>query len=115
MNLLTPADGKARLLSALFHNRTDGGVGRRLVLRRPTPPRCPLIPLSDYRIFTTVVLACIVSLDVWSDLRWSPFISMYVVGPSSVLVWALTLVGSFGIGPVHKIWNALSLRRRSGP
>jgi len=29
-----------------------------------------------------------------------------VVGPASVVVWALTLMGSRGIGPVRAIWDA---------
>jgi hypothetical protein len=33
--------------------------------------------------------------------------SIDVVGPASVIVWAFTLIGHFGIGPVRAFWNAL--------
>jgi len=115
MNLLTPATGAAGLHAALLRNRGDSHARHRFALRRPTPPRRSHTAVSDYRAFTTAVFACVVSLDVWSDLRWSPFVSTYVVGPLSVLVWVLTLVGSFGIGPVGEAWNTLSVRLRSRP
>jgi hypothetical protein len=113
MNLLTPAAGEAGLHPGLLLRRGDSRADHRAALGGPTPPRRPHIAVSDYRVFSTVVFACIISLDVWSDLKWSSLVSAYVVGPSSVLVWALTLVGSFGIGPVYRAWNALYVRPRS--
>ena len=44
----------------------------------------------------------VVSLDTWLD----SIDCAEVVGPASVVVWALTLMGSRGIGPVRAIWDA---------
>lgn len=55
----------------------------------------------------TVVFACVVSIIEWSDRSLPTAVSADVVGPMSVIVWALTLIGSFGIGPVGAIWNAM--------
>jgi hypothetical protein len=63
--------------------------------------------VSSYRVFMTVVFACIVLVDEWSDRSLSAVASSDVVGPASVIVWAMTLLGSFGVGPVAAIWNAM--------
>lgn len=76
------------------------------VLRRLVPQgRRPGV--SSYRVFMTIVFICVVLVDEWSDRSLSAIVSADVVGPVSVGVWALTLLGSFGIGPIAAIWNAL--------
>ena len=62
--------------------------------------------ISEYRVFMTIILVCVILLDQWSDRRFSADVSS-VVGPLSILVWALTLLGSFGIGPVAALWRAV--------
>ncbi|HKX41170.1 MAG TPA: hypothetical protein VJO99_08435 [Burkholderiaceae bacterium] len=47
--------------------------------------------------------ACIVLLDAWADLNLTTFASTYIVGPASLVLWVLTLLGSFGIGPAARI------------
>jgi len=78
---------------------------RESVLRHRVPKgRRPGV--SSYRVFMTIVFICVVLVDGWSDLSLSSAIAD-VVGPASVVVWALALLGSFEIGPVAVIWNAV--------
>ena len=63
--------------------------------------------VSSYRVFMMIVFACIVLIDAWSDQSQSATMSADVVGPLSVIVWALTLLGGFGIGPIATIWDAV--------
>jgi hypothetical protein len=67
--------------------------------RRPVPRRPEV---TGYRVFMAIVFICVVAADDWFD-RTS---SADFVGPIGVIVWALTLVGSFGVGPVRAIWDA---------
>ncbi|HEY9064843.1 MAG TPA: hypothetical protein VIO33_07655 [Burkholderiaceae bacterium] len=43
---------------------------------------------------------CIVLVDAWADLNLPAVVSTWIVGPTSVVLWALMLLGSMGIGPV---------------
>ena len=79
---------------------------RDLVLLRLAPRR-RRPGVSSYRVFMTAVFACIVLVDEWSGRSLSAVVSIDVVGPVSVIIWLLTLLGSFGIGPVGAIWDAL--------
>ena len=54
----------------------------------------------------TIILVCVIFVDQWSD-RVFPAAVSSVVGPLSILVWALTLLGSYGIGPVAALWRAV--------
>jgi hypothetical protein len=75
--------------------------------QRPRAPRSQRPRVSSYRIFMTLVLVCVVLIDEWSDQSLDPILSPAIVGPASVIIWALTLLGSFGIGPVARIWDAI--------
>ena len=75
--------------------------------QRPRVPRRRRPGVSSYRIFMTIVFLCVVLVDEWSDRSLSPIVSPDVVGPVSVIIWALTLLGSFGIGPIARIWAAM--------
>ncbi len=61
--------------------------------------------MSGYRIFMTIVFVAVVLVDAWCDQNLPAIVG--VIGPVSVVVWALTLLGSFGIGPVAAIWETL--------
>ena len=63
--------------------------------------------VSSYCIFMMIVFACIILVDVWSDQSLSATVSADVVGPVSVIVWVLTLLGGLGIGPIAKIGDAV--------
>ena len=65
-------------------------------------PRRPRSGVSSYRILMAAMFFFVVSLDTWLD----SMDCAEVVGPASVVVWALTLMGSRGIGPVRAIWDA---------
>jgi hypothetical protein len=60
-----------------------------------------------YPVFMTIVLVFVVALDEWSDRELSRGLIANLVGESSVILWASTAVGSFGVGPVAAIWNAI--------
>lgn len=77
----------------------DLRFGRHHRSRRPGVP--------DYRIFMTIVFALIVLIDEWSDRSLSTGVGVDVIGSTSVVVWAFTLLGSFGIGPAPAIWDTL--------
>ena len=76
---------------------------------RPAPGR-RLRGVSSYRVFMTIVFVFVVALDEWLDHGLSTIVSADLVGESSVILWALTVIGSFGVGPVAAVWNAI--RRR---
>jgi hypothetical protein len=82
-------------------------VGDRSSVLRHLVPKGRHPGVSSYRVFMTIVFICVVLVDEWSDRSLSAIVSPNVVGPVSVGVWALTLLGSFGIGPIAAIWNAL--------
>jgi hypothetical protein len=63
--------------------------------------------VPSYRVFMTIVFVCVVLVDAWSDRSLSTSAIADVVGPVSVVVWVLTLLGSCGVGPVAAIWNAM--------
>jgi len=44
-----------------------------------------------------------VLLDSWADVNLPVTASAYIVGPASIFLWALTLLGSLGIGPVARM------------
>jgi hypothetical protein len=59
--------------------------------------------VPGYRAFAAIVFMCVVAVVAWSD-RTS---GNAVVGPVGVMIWALTLIGHFGVGPVRRMWDAL--------
>jgi hypothetical protein len=63
--------------------------------------------VSGYRVFIMIVFCCIVLVDEWFDRSLSGSAISDVVGSVSVVIWAMTLLGSFGIGPVAAFWNAI--------
>ena len=67
-------------------------------------PRRPHV--SSYRVFTAIVFLSVVLIDGWCDRRLPASVSG-IVGPISVILWALTIFGSFGIGPVATMWRVL--------
>jgi hypothetical protein len=75
--------------------------------RRSLAPRGRRPGVSSYRVFMTIVFICVVLVDEWFDRSMSGSAIADVVGPVSVIVWAMTLLGSFGVGPVATIWNAM--------
>ncbi len=83
---------------------------RDLRVREAWRPRTPVRKpprMTSYRVFTAIMFVCVVLINVWADRSVVPVISPDVVGPTSVIVWALTLIGSLGIGPVASIWDAM--------
>jgi hypothetical protein len=60
--------------------------------------------VSSYRVFMAVVFFSIVAIDAWSDQYLSSRFTD-VIGPISIALWTLTLLGSSGVGPIAKIWN----------
>lgn len=75
--------------------------------RKPGPRRQQV---SAYRFFMLLVFACIVFADVWADLKM-PATVIQVVGPLSVVVWVLTLLGALEFGPLAIVRKALRSRR----
>lgn len=67
------------------------------------PRRCPGV--TAYRVFMTLVFVCVTLADVWAGRSLSPGASL--VGPISVVVWAVTLIGGLGQGPFAAMWGAL--------
>ena len=49
--------------------------------------------MSGYRVFMVIVFACIVLLNLLSDQSPSAPMGTDIVGPVSVIVWVLTLLG----------------------
>lgn len=80
--------------------------GDRNTRSRTGTPRARRPVVSSYRIFIAIVFACVVLIDEWFDRSLSGSAISDVVGSVSVVVWAMTLLGSFGLGPVAAIWNA---------
>ncbi len=78
---------------------------RRLRRFARTPRRPPAV--SRYRVFVTVVFCCVVLVDEWADRAISAHLSGEVVGPALVVVWTLTLLGAFGIGPLARVHAAM--------
>src|SRR5438046_1485512 len=63
----------------------------RLVRARPPgPPRRWRTGVPAYRAFVAAAFVCIVLLDAWADLNLPAFASTWIVGPASVVLWALT-------------------------
>lgn len=62
--------------------------------------------ISGYRVFMTIIFVSVIFVDQWADRRLSAAVGA-VVGPVSVVVWMLTLLGSFDIGPVAALWRAM--------
>ena len=86
--LLSPTQWGPKGAFALFANRWG--------------PRRPRSGVSSYRILMAAMFFFVVSLDTWLD----SMDCAGIVGPASVAVWALTLLGSHGIGPVRALWDA---------
>jgi len=63
----------------------------------------PRSSVSAYRIFAATMFGAVVGVEAWFDLTTSA----NIVGPLGVLIWALTLAGHFGVGPVRALWDAL--------
>ena len=74
--------------------------------RRPRVPGPLRSGVSGYRLFMMIVFACIVLVVVWTDRSLSAAVRP-VVGLVSVIVWALTLLGSFDIGPIAALWQVM--------
>ena len=55
----------------------------------------------------TGVFCCMVLVDAWGDRSLSAHLSDDVIGPVSVLIWALTLLGAFDIGPMGPLRAAM--------
>lgn len=70
-------------------------------------PRARRPVVSSYRVFIMIVFGCVVLVDEWFDRSLSGSAISDVVGSVSVVIWAMTLLGSFGLGPVAAIWNAM--------
>lgn len=68
-------------------------------------PRRPVV--SSYRIFIMIVFGCVVLVDEWFDRSLSGSAISDAVGSVSVVIWAMTLLGSFGLGPVAAIWDRM--------
>src|SRR6059036_769200 len=67
--------------------------------RVPRPPRrTPRV--CRYRIFMAGVFCCVVLVDAWADRSLSAPLSGDVIGPASIAIWAMTLLGAIGIGPM---------------
>ena len=82
------------MANAVANRLTDQGQGR-----APDLPRRPP-GVSRYRIVMAVVFCCIVLIDRWSDRNLSAHWSD-VVGSISIVIWALTLLGALGVGPMR--------------
>ena len=93
--------------------RARQGLAARRGDRPPLGPGRRRPAVSSYRVFMTIVFVCIVLVDIWSDRRLSAAVSLDIVGPVSVIVWAFTLLGSFGVGPIAAIWAALYRQGRA--
>jgi hypothetical protein len=63
--------------------------------------------ISPYRIFMTVVFCCVVLVDYWADQSLSAHLSGDFIGPISVIIWALTLLGAFRLGPAGRLRAAM--------
>lgn len=81
-------------------------ASRRLFTLRPGRPGDRRPGVSSYRVFMTVVFLSVVAVDAWCD-RSLPGLAD-IVGPVSTLVWVLTVLGSFGIGPIATLWRSQS-------
>ncbi|MFH0129936.1 hypothetical protein ACGLHS_06965 [Variovorax sp. VaC1] len=79
----------------LRHARPARKFGR----RRPN--------VSGYRFLMLVVFAGIVMVDSWFDQHLSSVVNADVVGPVSIVVWILILLGSFDLGPFAEIKKAM--------
>ena len=55
----------------------------------------------------TVVFCGIVLVDTWADRSLSGHLSGEVIGLVSVFIWALTLLGSFELGPMGRLKVAM--------
>ncbi len=76
--------------------------------RQDNPPPLKHRPRIDgYRVFMTAVFCGVVAVDAWADRTLSPLVSGDVVGPLSVVLWLLTLLGSAGIGPMGHLKSAM--------
>ena len=57
----------------------------------------------------TLVFCVIVLTDEWADRTLPTHLSDAVIGPLSIVVWVLTLLGAFGIGPMGRLRAAMRL------
>ena len=73
---------------------------------RFSAPRRRRTEVTSYRFFVSIMFLFVAAVDAWSDRALPPTWSANVVGPLSLVVWSLTLLGAFGIGPVRKVWDA---------
>jgi hypothetical protein len=70
-------------------------------------PGRPFLGVSRYRIFMTVVFCCVVLVDYWADQSLSAHLSGDIIGPISVIIWALTLLGAFRVGPAGRLRDVM--------
>jgi len=72
------------------------------------PPRRPGV--SRYRVFMLITFCAVVLVDICATRCLSlPFADM--VGATSVAVWAATLLGSFGLGPLGRLRGVIDAVR----
>ena len=102
-----PRDDETRPMSQGRLSQPPTSVGHIFDLRRSRVPGPRRPSVSRYRVFMTIVFVCVVFIDQWSDRNLSAAVST-VVGPVSVILWVLTLLGSFEIGPVAAMWRSVS-------
>ena len=75
-------------------------------VRCPRPPRSTA-RVGAYRIFTAAVFCCVVAVDAWADRSLSAHLSGDVVGPATIAVWTLTLLGALDFGPMGALKAAM--------
>jgi len=90
-----------RLFAPMFDRRPEV---RRDRLPRP-PGRSPRV--DRYRFFMAGVFCCVVLVDTWADRTLSAHLSGDVIGPGSIAIWALTLLGAGGMGPMGVLRSAM--------
>ena len=104
-NPLPRNDGTGPLGKGLLPEPQTSGQGF-FRFRRPRVPGPLRSGVSGYRVFMMIVFVCVVLVDAWTDRSLSAAVRS-VVGLVSVIVWALTLLGSFEIGPIAALWQVM--------
>ena len=82
------------IMANIVNGQAAARQGRVLRPPRRTPRVC------RYRIFVACVFCCVVLVDAWADRSLSAHLSGDVIGPASIAIWAMTLLGAIGIGPM---------------
>ena len=63
--------------------------------------------MTPYRVFMTLAFCVITAGNALSNIGASSATWGRVVGPVSVVIWILILLGGFGIGPMGALRKAL--------